>query len=207
MKLVKVCWVRKWKLLTDNRAKKLWSRRAPTSTISLFSTTLWLSQWIPTAVSSGTAELRSPATKSKPSVTLPRFSSNSLLLPTTLLTFILKYCFLVSLYFSLNFRVSSTLWIFFPLCCLRSGLALKTGFINTHVHTSQQLARSIADDVDLMTWLHHRIWPYESTMTEEDSYVSSLLCGIELIHSGVSIFISAFTSLFFLIIFCCNSGN
>lgn len=59
------------------------------------------------------------------------------------------------------------------------------GFINTHVHTSQQLARGIADDVDLMTWLHDRIWPYESNMTEEDSYISTLLCGIELIHSGV----------------------
>lgn len=57
--------------------------------------------------------------------------------------------------------------------------------INTHVHTSQQLARGIADDVDLITWLHHRIWPYESAMTEEDSYLSTLLCGIELIHSGV----------------------
>ncbi|XP_023526795.1 uncharacterized protein LOC111790187 isoform X1 [Cucurbita pepo subsp. pepo] len=68
---------------------------------------------------------------------------------------------------------------------------LLPGFINTHVHTSQQLARSIADDVDLMTWLHHRIWPYESTMTEEDSYVSSLLCGIELIHSGVTCFAEA----------------
>lgn len=60
------------------------------------------------------------------------------------------------------------------------------GLINTHVHTSQQLARGIADDVDLLTWLHHRIWPYESNMTEEDSYISTLLCGIELIHSGVS---------------------
>ncbi|KAL4573755.1 hypothetical protein LXL04_020572 [Taraxacum kok-saghyz] len=57
--------------------------------------------------------------------------------------------------------------------------------INTHVHTSQQLARGIADDVDLLTWLHHRIWPYESNMTEEDSYISTLLCGIELIHSGI----------------------
>lgn len=63
------------------------------------------------------------------------------------------------------------------------GLA---GFVNTHVHTSQQLARGIADDVDLMTWLHGRIWPYESHMTEEDSYASTLLCGIELIRSGVS---------------------
>lgn len=59
------------------------------------------------------------------------------------------------------------------------------GFINTHVHTSQQLARGIADDIDLMTWLHQRIWPYESKMTEEDSYISTLLCGVELIHSGV----------------------
>ncbi|KAF7123452.1 hypothetical protein RHSIM_Rhsim12G0023000 [Rhododendron simsii] len=65
------------------------------------------------------------------------------------------------------------------------------GFINTHVHTSQQLARGIADDVDLITWLHDRIWPYESNMTEEDSYVSTLLCGIELIHSGVTCFAEA----------------
>ncbi|OAY32299.1 5-methylthioadenosine/S-adenosylhomocysteine deaminase [Manihot esculenta] len=68
---------------------------------------------------------------------------------------------------------------------------LLPGFINTHVHTSQQLARGIADDVDLMTWLHHRIWPYESNMTERDSYLSTLLCGIELIHSGVTCFAEA----------------
>lgn len=66
-----------------------------------------------------------------------------------------------------------------------------TGLINTHVHTSQQLARGIADDVDLLTWLHGRIWPYESNMTEEDSYLSTLLCGIELIHSGVCHLISS----------------
>ncbi len=70
------------------------------------------------------------------------------------------------------------------------------GFINTHVHTSQQLARGIADDVDLMTWLHHRIWPYESNMTEQDSYISTLLCGIELIHSGVSILLVFFVLVF-----------
>ncbi|XP_052186551.1 uncharacterized protein LOC127797573 [Diospyros lotus] len=71
------------------------------------------------------------------------------------------------------------------------GQYVLPGFINTHVHTSQQLARGIADDVDLMTWLHHRIWPYESNMTEEDSYISTLLCGIELIHSGVTCFAEA----------------
>ncbi|MFP3953459.1 MAG: amidohydrolase [Candidatus Acetothermia bacterium] len=65
------------------------------------------------------------------------------------------------------------------------------GLINTHVHLSQQLARGIGDDVDLMTWLLDRIWPYESAMTEEDSYYSSLLCGLELIRSGVTGFIEA----------------
>ncbi|KAK1266707.1 hypothetical protein QJS04_geneDACA014513 [Acorus gramineus] len=68
---------------------------------------------------------------------------------------------------------------------------LLPGFVNTHVHTSQQLARGIADDVDLMTWLHERIWPYESSMTEDDSYVSTLLCGVELIRSGVTCFAEA----------------
>ncbi|XP_010249107.1 PREDICTED: uncharacterized protein LOC104591782 isoform X3 [Nelumbo nucifera] len=72
-----------------------------------------------------------------------------------------------------------------------NGRILLPGFVNTHVHTSQQLARGIADDVDLLTWLHERIWPYESNMTEEDSYISTLLCGIELIRSGVTCFAEA----------------
>ncbi|OIW06917.1 hypothetical protein TanjilG_19566 [Lupinus angustifolius] len=72
-----------------------------------------------------------------------------------------------------------------------TGHILLPGLINTHVHTSQQLARGIADDVDLMTWLHDRIWPYESNMNEHDSYLSTLLCGIELIHSGVTCFAEA----------------
>ncbi|KAK6160440.1 hypothetical protein DH2020_003821 [Rehmannia glutinosa] len=71
------------------------------------------------------------------------------------------------------------------------GHFLLPGLINTHVHTSQQLGRGIADDVDLLTWLHDRIWPYESNMTEDDSYISTLLCGIELIHSGVTCFAEA----------------
>eukprot|EP00250_Pteridium_aquilinum_P010451 c19398_g1_i1 orf=295-1692(-) len=72
-----------------------------------------------------------------------------------------------------------------------SGHWIIPGLINTHVHTSQQLARGIADDVDLLTWLHERIWPFESNMTIEDSYLSTLLCGIELIHSGVTCFAEA----------------
>jgi len=62
------------------------------------------------------------------------------------------------------------------------------GLINTHVHTSQQLGRGLGDDVDLLTWLHKRIWPYESSLSEEDSYISTLMCNLELIKSGVTAF-------------------
>lgn len=65
------------------------------------------------------------------------------------------------------------------------------GLINTHVHTSQQLARGIADDVDLLVWLKERIWPYESSMDYEDSFLSSMACCIELIKSGVTTFLEA----------------
>jgi 5-methylthioadenosine/S-adenosylhomocysteine deaminase len=71
------------------------------------------------------------------------------------------------------------------------GRWILPGLINTHVHTSQQLGRGLGDDVDLLTWLHERIWPYESTLTEEDSFISSLLTGIELIRSGVTTFCEA----------------
>ncbi|MDR3254810.1 MAG: amidohydrolase [Synergistaceae bacterium] len=69
-----------------------------------------------------------------------------------------------------------------------SGKYVLPGLVNTHVHTSQQLGRGLGDDVGLLTWLHERIWPYESSMTAEDSYVSTLLCCLEQIRAGVTSF-------------------
>jgi len=71
------------------------------------------------------------------------------------------------------------------------GKIIMPGLINTHVHTSQQLERGLGDDVDLLTWLHKRTWPYESSLTPEDSYVSTLLCMLEQIRSGVTAFTEA----------------
>lgn len=68
------------------------------------------------------------------------------------------------------------------------GKYVLPGFVNTHVHTSQQISRGVGDDVDFITWLHKRMWPYESNMTEEDSYWSTLMCCLELIKSGVTSF-------------------
>ena len=68
------------------------------------------------------------------------------------------------------------------------GKYVLPGFVNTHVHTSQQISRGVGDDVDFKTWLHERMWPFESNMTEEDSYISTLMCCLELIKSGVTSF-------------------
>ncbi|MDY4888440.1 MAG: amidohydrolase [Sphaerochaetaceae bacterium] len=46
----------------------------------------------------------------------------------------------------------------------------------------------MGDDVDFVTWLHDRMWPFESNMTEEDSYVSTLMASLEMIRSGVTSF-------------------
>ena len=69
-----------------------------------------------------------------------------------------------------------------------NGKYVLPGFVNTHVHTSQQISRGVGDDVDFVTWLHDRMWPFESSMTEEDSYVSTLATCLELIRSGVTSF-------------------
>jgi 5-methylthioadenosine/S-adenosylhomocysteine deaminase len=72
-----------------------------------------------------------------------------------------------------------------------AGKLVLPGLVNSHVHLSQQLARGLADDVDLLTWLRRRVWPYESSLTPEDSHVSALACCLELIRSGVTCFAEA----------------
>lgn len=72
-----------------------------------------------------------------------------------------------------------------------AGKLVLPGLINTHVHLSQQLARGLADDVDLLTWLRERIWPYESALTEAENELSALLCLCELVRSGVTAFCEA----------------
>jgi 5-methylthioadenosine/S-adenosylhomocysteine deaminase len=61
------------------------------------------------------------------------------------------------------------------------------GFINTHAHTSQQLGRGLADDVDLLTWLRDRIWPYEAALSPADAEISALACAAEQIRNGVTL--------------------
>ncbi|WP_054648797.1 amidohydrolase [Salidesulfovibrio brasiliensis] len=68
------------------------------------------------------------------------------------------------------------------------GRIVMPGLVNTHVHLSQQLGRGLGDDVDLITWLHERTWPYERSLTAEDNLVSAQACCLEMIRSGVTCF-------------------
>ncbi|MFQ5912690.1 MAG: amidohydrolase family protein [Nitrospinota bacterium] len=67
-----------------------------------------------------------------------------------------------------------------------TGKLVLPGLVDAHVHNSQMLARGIADDVDLLTWLYDRILPYEALVTEEDAYISTLLCCMEMIRTGTT---------------------
>ncbi len=71
------------------------------------------------------------------------------------------------------------------------GKIILPGFVDTHVHLSQQLGRGLADDVDLLTWLRERVWPYESSFDYEDSLISSTACCVEMIKSGITTFLES----------------
>ena len=60
------------------------------------------------------------------------------------------------------------------------------GLIDAHCHHVQMLARGLADDVDLIAWCYDRIYPYEVALDDETTYLSALLCCIEMIRTGTT---------------------
>jgi 5-methylthioadenosine/S-adenosylhomocysteine deaminase len=70
------------------------------------------------------------------------------------------------------------------------GKVVMPGFVDCHVHTCQQLARGLADDVPVADWLA-RIVPFESDMDEIDVHTSVKAACIEMIKSGTTGFMEA----------------
>jgi 5-methylthioadenosine/S-adenosylhomocysteine deaminase len=63
------------------------------------------------------------------------------------------------------------------------------GFINSHTHISMNYFRGLADDLALMNWLNHHIWPAEKTwVSHEFVYDASLFAMAEMIRSGTTCF-------------------
>ena len=63
------------------------------------------------------------------------------------------------------------------------------GFVNCHTHAAMTCFRGIADDLELMDWLNHYIFPAEARNVNPDlAYWGSLLGAAEMIKSGTTTF-------------------
>jgi len=67
--------------------------------------------------------------------------------------------------------------------------AILPGFVNAHTHVPMTLFRGIADDLDLMDWLQHYIFPAEAkNVTAEFVRWGTRLAAAEMIQSGTTTF-------------------
>ena len=67
------------------------------------------------------------------------------------------------------------------------------GLINTHTHAPMTILRGIADDLPLMEWLEHHIWPVERKFMDADTvYLGAMLACIELLQSGTTTFVDMY---------------
>lgn len=69
------------------------------------------------------------------------------------------------------------------------------GLVNTHTHAAMTLLRSYADDMELMPWLHEKIWPAEAKFVNESIYWGSSLAVLEMIQSGTTTFADMYDSM------------
>lgn len=69
-----------------------------------------------------------------------------------------------------------------------AGCVVMPGLINSHTHAAMTLFRGLADDLPLMDWLHHHIFPAEKKLTAEMVYWGTLLACAEMVLSGTTTF-------------------
>ncbi|MEQ8699344.1 MAG: amidohydrolase [Bauldia litoralis] len=62
------------------------------------------------------------------------------------------------------------------------------GLIDGHNHPFQFLSKGIGDDVDIMTWLYRRVYPYEAAVNGEEAYVGALANYTQMLKSGTTCF-------------------
>lgn len=67
-----------------------------------------------------------------------------------------------------------------------SGCFVLPGFVQTHVHVVQSLARHRADGLELLDWLTQRIWPYEAALVAEEVFDAARLGIAELLAGGTT---------------------
>jgi len=69
-------------------------------------------------------------------------------------------------------------------------LGATPGFIDTHVHLSETLARaSFPDCLGTRAWVFHWVMPYYGQLTVEDERLSVILAAVEMLRSGTTCFL------------------
>ena len=69
------------------------------------------------------------------------------------------------------------------------GCLIMPGLINSHTHAAMTCFRGLADDLPLMDWLNHYIFPAEARNVDPElAYWGSLLACAEMIRSGTTCF-------------------
>ncbi|MCS7181986.1 MAG: amidohydrolase family protein [Thermoanaerobaculum sp.] len=66
------------------------------------------------------------------------------------------------------------------------GCLVLPGFVQTHVHVVQSLARHRAEGLTLLQWLTTRIWPYEAALGKEEVAAAARLGIAELLTGGTT---------------------
>ncbi len=69
------------------------------------------------------------------------------------------------------------------------GMVALPGLIDSHLHSSFQLSRGLADEVATRAFLFEHMFPYEGAMSEEDVEASALFASMELLRHGVTCFV------------------
>ena len=60
------------------------------------------------------------------------------------------------------------------------------GLVQAHTHLCQTLFRGMADDLELLDWLHEKIWPFENAHTEDSLRVSAQVGLLEMQLAGTT---------------------
>ena len=78
------------------------------------------------------------------------------------------------------------------------GMLVLPGLVNTHTHAPMVLFRGIANDVSLMDWLQHYIFPAEArTVTRDFVEWGTALACLEMIRSGTAEEVQAVAARYF----------
>lgn len=67
-----------------------------------------------------------------------------------------------------------------------TGKLILPGLVNTHAHSGSSLFKSLADDLFLMDWLEHYMWPAEKFQTAQFSQIASALTHLEFLKNGIT---------------------